>query len=689
MNLRHAAAFRTPLPAWFAHASPGKALNNLLYMVGIGARYVVLALGLVLCTTLFVGLIALNRIDSMVQATTQARLGVARASFASFFDERQGRLEHLAQWLARDSAFAGVEMGKPPDALAAQLSLLAAGGADFVGQRSGEQLRIIPERLAPLVAPAIREMPADRSPSVGDVHSGGARGEDGSLVWLSESRLPNGDTLFAGYLLSQAFADQFNARTGLDLTLFAERRPVATSLVDAQGNRALGAIHNAATLCTVQARGIGLRDSFFLSSEEFSADYFPLPDQGGRSLGIYAVSLPVPKLWVNGLSLGGWSYGLLLGLIGVAVAAGVLLATRVVVPLRSLLRAITRIEKGDFTTSVETTTTAEVRPLVREVEEMRRSVLKAVNQLAIEKSVYQGTFQAMADGVFTTNQAGVMTSVNPALLADLPENALDIEGSKCCGTSVLKDASGRSLCTLACTWLWLKGRSEPAVVKGYFDRPDGQTRAVEMIVTPIKDRQEQTVGLVHVLRDISVQEELQRMKERFLMSVSHELRTPLSSLASSVEFLRDQSWDCAEPDRQRLLETVQRSSRRLQSLTTNLLDLGSIQTGSFTVKPDSISLDGPLQEAIPRIFIGRGLRTTRSRWRAQSRPTCSGPPPVAGPDGRAAAAPPHLPGASPPGPRSPAHPAPPGTPLPPGPRSPRSLAQSTPPAPHTPALRAA
>src|SRR5207247_975757 len=151
------------------------------------------------------------------------------------------------------------------------------------------------------------------------------------------------------------------------------------------------------------------------------------------------------------------------------------------------------------------------------------------------------------------------------------------QGKLCAGITLLKDKQGRPLCTQACLWLWMQGHPEPTVVKCSVPTLEGPQRDVEVTVTPIKDQEQKTVGLVHVLRDISDQEQLVRLKERFLLSVSHELRTPLSALTASVELLLNQFPALAVTDRTRLLETTQRSIVRLQNLIANLLDLGSIQ----------------------------------------------------------------------------------------------------------------
>lgn len=587
------------------------ALTERSWPYRVGLRYVILLLALVLCTLVLVGVVASNSVYLFTRAAAYQRVAGGEAAFLSLARERQRQLETLTLWLSRDVALRNSALAVESPTDAALLKLLSLGGADFIGVQTRQgDARVVPSELAPLIVPvndvwlSLPEMRDDT------MDFSVLRAVDGSLFWQGQMRLPSGDSVLAGHFLGHAFAEEFRARTGLDLTLFSDGRPLSTTLVTSEGDRALQIDHAPDVPTAAQHQGIMGPGSFEVEGNLQTAFYFPMRDRTGQIVATYAVSLPAPPRWPGGLSLDHLAYVLLLGLLAVAALSGLLLARRVVVPIGGLRRAVSRIERGDLATPVSADAVSdEVRPLARELEDMRRSMLEALNQLAIERSLYKGTFHAMADGVFTTNEQGMMTSVNPSLLGSLAQEFAPSPGAQCCGTSVLRDVEGRSLCDRACTWLWFRGRAEPVVVKGYLETTTAEPRDVEITITPVKDDDQQTVGLVHVVRDISVQEQIQRLKERFLMSVSHELRTPLSALSSSVDFLKDEFAELDPADRDRLLDAVRRGTLRLQALTTNLLDLGSIQAGSFTVRPETVSVEGPIREALAMsevLLAGKG-----------------------------------------------------------------------------------
>jgi two-component system sensor histidine kinase KdpD len=72
-----------------------------------------------------------------------------------------------------------------------------------------------------------------------------------------------------------------------------------------------------------------------------------------------------------------------------------------------------------------------------------------------------------------------------------------------------------------------------------------------------------------------------RMRTALLAAVSHDLRTPLASIKASVSSLRQTDVHYSPDDQAALLETVEDSTDRLDSLIANLLDMSRIHTGAL------------------------------------------------------------------------------------------------------------
>lgn len=108
---------------------------------------------------------------------------------------------------------------------------------------------------------------------------------------------------------------------------------------------------------------------------------------------------------------------------------------------------------------------------------------------------------------------------------------------------------------------------------------------------PIRKNDGTMTGIVMVLRDVSQQREIDRMKSDFISSVSHELRTPLTSIKAYAETMLDDP-DMAQQTRQEFLQIINEESDRLTNLINGILDISKIEAGTIEIirKPVNIAL---------------------------------------------------------------------------------------------------
>ena len=88
--------------------------------------------------------------------------------------------------------------------------------------------------------------------------------------------------------------------------------------------------------------------------------------------------------------------------------------------------------------------------------------------------------------------------------------------------------------------------------------------------------------------------QLARMSEyktRFLSDVSHELRTPLSSIINLTRLLLAHSDGPLEPEQEKQLGMIQRSSEWLAEMVNELLDVAKIESGKVQLRPDAFQVE--------------------------------------------------------------------------------------------------
>jgi signal transduction histidine kinase len=115
------------------------------------------------------------------------------------------------------------------------------------------------------------------------------------------------------------------------------------------------------------------------------------------------------------------------------------------------------------------------------------------------------------------------------------------------------------------------------------------------VVIPGKGSQ---VGVVTALRDVTLERELDKMKEEFLHSITHDLRNPVGSVIGFTEFLLKGVVGVLNEQQKGMVSSISKASTRLLSMINNILDAAKMETGKIEVKIKPIALAGVAGHAI-------------------------------------------------------------------------------------------
>jgi K+-sensing histidine kinase KdpD len=210
-----------------------------------------------------------------------------------------------------------------------------------------------------------------------------------------------------------------------------------------------------------------------------------------------------------------------------------------------------------------------------------------VSALARARFSYQGLVQAAPTPILRTDTHGRIDAANPAAEALLGQPGEALVGRP------LELALGQDAPSRDRPWRRLEG-------------PSGSV-ALQEVRAPLPGG----IGHVCILQDVTAQVELLEHKEAFLLRVAHELRTPVTAQSALLEILAaDES---LEPVGRRLATRALEAGRRLEALIEGVLDLRSVQAGSFQVERLPVPLQQVVAEAaetIEPLLQARGQRLT-------------------------------------------------------------------------------
>jgi len=91
----------------------------------------------------------------------------------------------------------------------------------------------------------------------------------------------------------------------------------------------------------------------------------------------------------------------------------------------------------------------------------------------------------------------------------------------------------------------------------------------------------EVIGNVIVLRNITPYHELDEAKTNFIATVSHELKTPIASIRLSLQLLDNKLTGNVNAEQQQLLDSIKDDTNRLLKITGELLNMAQVDSGKI------------------------------------------------------------------------------------------------------------
>ena len=276
-------------------------------------------------------------------------------------------------------------------------------------------------------------------------------------------------------------------------------------------------------------------------------------------------------------------------------------------PLQALSLGVGKIEEGDLNQRVLVSSGDEIGMLADSFNRMasalvdrdvtikkKNQMLQELNEL-LEKKVSERTAElrmemerletvltSMVEGIVVTDSDNRVILFNPAAqqLFDLvPHRVIHQPVDKVCemgGVSLLMDY----IDMVRTGGPGAAGQEGDLEVKG---------KKLKVNLSPLMDEAGTFAGVVMSIRDVTVEEEVDRMKTEFISTVSHELKTPLTSMKGSLQFIMSKGKLLTVTERE-LLSVCLRNTERLIRLINDILDISKIESGriEFGFKPQSV-----------------------------------------------------------------------------------------------------
>ncbi|MGI8774527.1 MAG: ATP-binding protein [Actinomycetota bacterium] len=473
-----------------------------------------------------------------------------------------------------------------------------AGRGPFVFSRNGEsrRTRLGEEDVIKIMGtPVVKEVRKGTAP----VSASAAKISSTKMALIGAARVMDGDST-VGYVIIGRFVD----------ALFMEALSVpptfASLLIDGEAAvSTLPAQHQESLVIPAELRtrlrlgGNARASAQQLLGQTSYLNGFANIEGGPRRFGTLVISSPTNLVsdTRQGVTRILFVASMLVGAIALVLAY--LGGRRITRPIQRLTATVGAVREGDLTAQAEVAGTDEVGRLGETFNEMTASLFKMTNDLrqaAREEHDLRARIEtiiaSMADGLVAVDKERNILAFNREA-----EHLTGMTAEVAMGRPIedvlrARDSKGEPV------GLPIAALAAGSVGDIFLKRDKGDPLPVAITSAVLRNDEGDVTGAVAVIRDMSREREVERMKTEFLSNISHELRTPLTPIKGYAEILQRKE---VPPEKvKQFVAGILESTARLERIVELLVDFSAMEAGRMAPKTTPVDLSIMLTALIER-----------------------------------------------------------------------------------------
>lgn len=315
---------------------------------------------------------------------------------------------------------------------------------------------------------------------------------------------------------------------------------------------------------------------------------FLIENGDGQAIGVLYVRADISSV-EDSISEAGIIFirAMLLALI-LTVVLGFLIAGSITDPIRDVTQKAEKMSQGDFSQEVSIKSNDEIGQLAEMFNILRIKLNDTLSQISNEKNKLETVLKHMADALIAVDLSGKLIHANQAARAFLN---ISEEEAQTADYDKLIAGINKDL-TLANMYEQCRNEAVSLVFEynhGFF--------AVRY--DRYKDENDEDIGILMIIQDISERQKLENMQMDFVANVSHELKTPLTTIKSYTETLIE---GVGDPEIEKsFLSIIDTEADRMNRLVSEILQLSRMENNQMDWDMKEGNLTAILNAAIMKV----------------------------------------------------------------------------------------
>ncbi len=237
--------------------------------------------------------------------------------------------------------------------------------------------------------------------------------------------------------------------------------------------------------------------------------------------------------------------------------------------------------------------------LKKSYETLEQKVLERTKDLEMSRAKEEAILLSIGDGLLVTDEKGNIIIINKRAEKLLGVKSAEVLGKVFSEAMFLVDEKGEPISLEKHpAKMALMGSATNAAGPVYYDMLKDKTKfPMAIMATPVV-LEGKVIGTIKIFRDITDEREIDKAKTEFVSLASHQLRTPLSAVNWYAEILLAGDAGELNGKQKKYLDKLYGSNQRMVGLVNALLDVSSLELGTFVIEPEQIDIIQLVQSII-------------------------------------------------------------------------------------------
>lgn len=268
--------------------------------------------------------------------------------------------------------------------------------------------------------------------------------------------------------------------------------------------------------------------------------------------------------------------------------------------LQKLYNGVKQIATGKFGYKLESENMGELTDAFNDMSNiLSKYEEQNIEQMTLERNKLEAVLMSIINGVIVCDNFDNVVMANSAAL-----KMLDTDNSRFLNTKIQDyiDSHGQK-CFLTKIEEFKDTPLNIIEQKPIEFNIEAGKLTIKAMISPMFSKQQDYVGYIIVLLDITRETEVNKLKNTFISNVSHELRTPVTVLRTYIDTLCNNGDDFDEETKKEFMKTIDIEAKRLHTMVNDILDFSRLESGKVNVRKEYANITDLIQQNINSIKI--------------------------------------------------------------------------------------